>query len=142
MDPDLRQLVEDYAARADAADGVGVAALFIADGVLEVFGTPGDPAPTGRRAGRDEIASAIDTLSRYRTTMHVVANATAAVDGAAATGVVRCTAHHFSDADGAITDRVMHIRYDDRYLRTPEGWRMAHRQVHVLLVEDRPVRTA
>lgn len=139
MDPDLRRLVEEYAARADAADGPGVAALFTGDGVLEIFGTPGDPTPTGRRTGPDEIATAIGTLSRYRTTMHVIANATAEVDGDAGSGAVRCMAHHFSDADGTLTDRVMHIRYDDRYHRTVDGWRIAHRQVHVLLVEDRPV---
>ena len=142
MDPELRRLVEAYAQRADAADGDGVAALFTADGVLEVFGTPGSDAPTGVRAGTEEIARAIDTLSRYRTTMHVVASATAEVTGDEATGETRCMAHHVSGDDGELTDRVMSIRYADRYRRTPAGWRIARREVHVLLVDDRPVHPA
>jgi hypothetical protein len=41
-----------------------------------------------------------------------------------------------------VTDLVWHLRYLDDYVETADGWRFARREVHVDLVERRPLEAA
>lgn len=137
----LRALVDDYARCADRIDGEGLAALFAPDGVLRVC-ERGNPEPVRQRTGRAEIAAAIGGLSRYEVTMHLVANHYVDIDadGTSATGETYCRASHISAVEGgppgARTNHVMNIRYLDRFVRLPEGWRIAERELQVEWTED------
>ncbi len=135
----IRDLVDGYARAVDQPDGQAAAALFTPDGVLRIF-ERGTPAPVREREGREQIASAMEGLRRYDTTLHVVANHYADIDGDTATGETYCLAHHVRDVEGqGDMDFVMAIRYLDRFRRTDEGWRIERRELQVEFTEDRPV---
>lgn len=118
---DLRALVERYAATVDARTFDRFHEVFTPDAVLETA--------RGVRSGLEEIEAAMQGLHRYVSTDHRVGDSSVALDGETATGLVACEAHHVDDT-GA--DRVMTITYHDRYVTTPDGWRIAHRRLEVL----------
>ena len=145
LSPDDRFALSDLVARyADAVDRRtfdGLAEVFVADGVLD----------TGRgvRHGLAEIVAAMAGLHRYVATAHVLGQqllepVTAddpggGPDGDRVRGMTVCTAHHLSDHGDHRTDRVMHIRYHDEYVRTSEGWRIRHRRLEVPWTDTRTV---
>jgi len=129
-------LTVEYAHAADLHDGEAVAAMFADDGVLSV--RTGDGAVVDL-VGRDDIASRLGALDRYRFTSHANANLVVSVDGDRAQGRSRCTAHHFGDVDGRWVDRVAYLRYIDDYVRSDGRWWFGHRIVHIDLEEQRPV---
>lgn len=134
----LRDLVEAYARCADRVDATGLAALFVADGVLRIV-PRGASEPARERIGREAIASAIAGLDRYTATFHFVGNHYVDVDGETATGEVYCIAHHVSGEPGTENDHAMFVRYEDTYRREPDGWRIAERVLRVQWTEDRAV---
>ncbi len=134
----LRNLVESYASFCDQGEPDRVAGLFTEDATLIVALNPGAD-PTAVRNGRTEIAAAMASLSRYWSTMHVIANVSAEIDGDTATGLVGCIAHHIEGPEGERRDRVLHIRYVDGYVRTEGTWRFKRREVRVVAVEKRPL---
>lgn len=134
----IRDLVDAYARAVDRFDGAAAAACFTPDGVLAVF-RGGEQAPVSERTGREAIARAIDGLTRYDVTLHVVANHYVALDGVTAEGETYCLAHHVhATDDGGRADFVMAIRYLDRFRHLGEGWRIERRELHVEFTEDRP----
>ncbi len=136
---EIRQLAADYARGVDVPDGKRVADLFTTDGVLRICHR-GKAEPVAERVGRDAIASAMNGLTRYEKTMHVVANQYIDLAGDSATGETYCLAHHIRDVEGkGAMDYVMAIRYLDEYSRTDEGWKVAVRELQVEFTEDRPV---
>jgi len=139
----LRGLVDQYALRVDSDDPGSAATLFTPAGELRIF-ERGKPEPVRERLGREAIATAMSGLGRYDTTLHVVANHVAHIEGDTATGQTYCLAHHIREVetpDGATApfDHVMAIRYLDRFERTHEGWRIAQRHLQVEFTEDHPV---
>ena len=134
----LRNLIESYANFCDAGEPDRTAALFTEDAELVVILNPGAD-PTSVRRGRSEIASAMAALSRYWSTMHVIANVNQEIDGDTARGRIGCVAHHIEGPEGERRDRVLNIRYTDEYVRTEGTWRFKHREVRVLAVEKRPL---
>ena len=66
---------------------------------------------------------------------HFVGNHRVELDGDAATGDTYCIAHHLTGKD----DYVMHIRYEDTYVRTSAGWRIQTRDLHLLWTANLPV---
>lgn len=130
-----RQALADLAARyAHAVDSRDFAVL------AEVF-TPDATLDTGRavRVGIDEITEAMQGLLRYEVTSHLVGQQLVEPVGTGATGVTYCTAHHLTVDGDHRTDRVMHIHYHDRFVRTPAGWRIASRRLDVRWTDDQPV---
>lgn len=117
----LRALVERYAATVDTRTFERFDEVFTGDAVLETA--------RGVRSGLEEIRAAMQGLHRYVSTDHRVGESSVVLDGETATGFVACEAHHVDDT-GA--DRVMTITYHDRYVATPDGWRIAHRRLEVL----------
>ena len=136
----LRALVDRYASAVDARDADGFAGLFTAGGSLAVYETE-DAEPVVEYRGHDALRSVMDLLRNFSTTFHLMANHTCAVAGDEATGEVYCMAHHIIEgADGGETDLVMYIRYRDAYVRAPEGWRFARRDVMRQWTEERPAQ--
>ena len=137
---EIRRLVDRYAACMDALDLDGFEALWAPDAVLEIH-EDGPAAPaTGRlKAGR-HFHLAFERLAAYQRTLHHVTTHLVHVDGDRASGTTCCEAHHVDRPGGTdATDLVMHIRYEDRFVRHAGSWRFAHRRVGVLLREQRSV---
>jgi ketosteroid isomerase-like protein len=136
---EIRQLAADYARGVDVPDGARVADLFLPDGVLRICHR-GKAEPFSERVGREAIAAAMARLTRYDTTLHVVANQYIDVAGDSAKGEAYCLAHHIRDVEGkGSMDYFMAIRYLDEYTRTDDGWKIAVRELQVEFTEDRPV---
>jgi hypothetical protein len=139
----LRALVESYARGVDRRDLDGVAALFTPDGVLASH--RGDPAVVpelSSRHGRAEIVAALQMLHRYEVTSHLLGQQTLWFDDADADharGETYCLAHHLWERDGERVNRVMSIRYQDRYAREGGEWRFAERRLAIDWQEDRPI---
>jgi hypothetical protein len=127
----LLDLAARYADAVDRRDFALLDAVFLPDGVLD----------TGRgvRDGLIEILAAMEGLRRYEATAHVLGQQLADAAGDGARGVTYCTAHHLADRDGSRTDTVMHIRYHDDFVRTPDGWRIRHRRLELQWTDRRPV---
>ena len=137
----LRQLVEDYARGCDRRQPVAVAGLFTEDGRLirHREGAEAEP-PASDTRGRAAIAELIDGLARYEVTTHFLGQQSLTLDGDTAQGETYCLAHHVYGREGERRNRVMSIRYLDRYRREEPGWRFAERRLAVDWVEDRPLR--
>ena len=139
---EIRALVDEYARFADRIDNEGLAGLFAPDGVLRIFDR-GNPQPVRERIGRAEISEAIKGLSRYEVTMHLVGNHYVVLDGDRAKGETYCRACHIRPVEGDATDErenyVMNIRYLDEFVRSPEGWRIAKRELQLEFAEVFPV---
>ena len=134
----LGRLVKDYAHHVDRRQPEAVAALFTEDGVLAVYdGDPDRVEPDRVRRGRTEILTAMQWMSRYEATTHFLGQQTVDVDGGTATGETYCMAHHITDEDGARRDKVMAIRYLDRYRRVGADWRFEERRLAVDWTDDR-----
>lgn len=134
----LRTLVEAYSFAVDRRDVDAFVELFSPDATLTVHDTDG--ATTGSYSGRGELAALPDRLRRYERTMHLVHNHEVDIAGPEASGEVYCTAHHVSGGGAGSSDRVLAIRYVDRYRRDADRWRFRARQVRLQWVEERPVR--
>jgi len=138
---EIRQLIERYAEAADHADGAAVAALFVADGVLEVWLDPGSQDPTNIRRGTKEIEEAVNWIARYRATHHSISGSVATVDGDRARGETRCVAHHVETPDNGGHDRVLYIRYLDEFARIDARWRFSRRELRLQWVAIHPVES-
>ncbi len=132
----LRALVDAYAAAADTRDVERFVSLFLPDATLSAHRGEDEPAVY---TGAARLAEIPERLGRYRHTLHVVGHHWCDIDGDGAIGEAGCRAHHVSDGDDGATDLVLTIRYHDAYARTPDGWRFARREVHILWTSEHPV---
>jgi ketosteroid isomerase-like protein len=134
----LRELVEAYAHHVDRLDPDAVAALFCHDGVLKIY--EGDPAtvePARVRTGPPEISAALAGLSRYEVTTHFLGQQSVQLAGDTATGETYCMAHHITRTGGERRDKVLSIRYLDRYRRVDTRWCFDERVLVVDWADDR-----
>ncbi len=144
MDPDtrlaLRALVDAYAVAVDQRDAEAFVGVFAPDGILDVLDAEG--RRLGGYRGHAELAQVTERVARYHRTLHLVSThrCVAAPAGEVA-GVAYCEAHHLTPADDGDgwDDRVLSIRYDDRYRHTIDGWAIAGREVHTLWVRSERV---
>ncbi|MCY3850560.1 MAG: nuclear transport factor 2 family protein [Acidimicrobiaceae bacterium] len=129
---ELADLTALYALIVDQRDFARFDEVFTADALLDTG--------RGQRSGLAEIADAMAGLLRYETTSHILGQQLFSVtDDAEIEGVTYCEAHHLRvDGDERI-DHVMHIHYHDRFVPTPDGWRIAHRRLSVPWSADYPV---
>jgi hypothetical protein len=133
----LADLVAGYARAADRRLADESAALFVEDGSYSIVDGGAEPI---RVEGRERMARGFARLSRYEATFHHVGQQTVALAGDRATGETYCIAHHVERADdGSRSVMVMHIRYQDTYVRTLEGWRFEERILMVDWRETRPL---
>jgi SnoaL-like protein len=137
----LRALVDGYAVAVDRRDVAGFLAVFGDDATLATFEPDG--RQRSRYRGHDELAAIPPALARYERTLHLVStHLIEAAPGRSdeAAGTAYCEAHHHRPPDAATgerTDRVLFIRYQDRYARRGPGWRIRAREVHVVWQEER-----
>lgn len=122
-----RALVLQAAALGDAGDALGLANLFTADGQLT--------RPSGATLhGRDEIAASYRDRPAHRLTAHLVCGtlftAVGADEACATSRVLLWTGDTRREAgpNGREADaRQLVGRCVDRFVRRPEGWRIAER---------------
>jgi len=103
------------------------------DLLAEVF-TPDaecDYGALGRPRGVEEITSLIrGTIGDLDATQHLVGNVVVAVDGDAGTADCYLISQHIRAGAPGGEHYLLGGRYSDRVVRTPDGWRIAHRTLH------------
>lgn len=130
----LRELVDAYAMAVDSLDVEWFSSLWTPDAVLAVHDATGET----RRWHGDEIGGMVAGVSRYLRTFHFVGNHRTRMQGTVVSGQTYCFAHHLrkgtDESGGRAHDRVIAIRYDDRFERdAADGrWRFARRDVRML----------
>ena len=135
----LRAVSAQYAAGADQRDSQMFAGAFLPDGVLETYLPGGTGNPSRRYQGQAELEAIPQNLTKYAETFHFLGQSTFTTVEGEATGDVYCIAHHLTkDIDGD-TDRVMYIRYHDRYAKLDGQWRIAVRGVHTDWIDHQAV---
>lgn len=136
---ELRDLVDAYAHCADRRDPQGQAAVFTEDGQVRLHeGDPGAP-PLQTITGRAALAATFaELIARYDATTYLNGQSTVTLDGDAAVGETYCVAHHLAREDGVRVLITMAIRYLDRFVRTPQGWRIAERDLVFDWTDRRP----
>jgi hypothetical protein len=128
----LRNLVDSYAAGCDRRDIDLLRSCFVDGGTNTVHWLDRDATSMTAPKDLERIPTG---LARYDKTFHFVGNHVVDLDGDAASGDAYCFAHHLTGRN----DFVMAIRYEDVYSRTPEGWRIATRDLRLLWTADQPV---
>lgn len=139
---EIRDLAFRYARAADRRDYAEFATLFTPDGT--VSGHNGDPASSPalyEMEGIEVIQQGMRGLEKYETTFHLVANQLLWPETPdRVRGETYCTAHHLETRDdGVRTDYTMFIRYQDRFVRTAEGWRFSERRLWVDFDRQAPI---
>jgi SnoaL-like domain len=138
----LRDLVHRYAAGVDDRQFASVAALFAPDAELLLPEPPDVLEPVRRHSGHQEIRAAIAAVAAVVRTEHAIVGEVydAGPRPHSASGRIACVAHHWTQRADAVIDVVWHLRYDDEYLLTEDGWRFRRRALTVNAVETHPVR--
>jgi len=113
----ISDLLDEYARCVDDRDWEAFAALFLADGVLEVAGV---------RLEGERIVTAGDLLAGYDATHHASANQAIHVDGDRASATARVIATHVPDRRLPAVHGDMGGEYACSLQRTDAGWRFAH----------------
>lgn len=141
---EIQRLLNAYAHHADRRNPVEQAAVFSERGEVQLFeGDPDDVAALQTIRGRDALASTFtDLIAQYEATTYLNGQSDIVVDGDgdgnSATGETYCMAHHLLREDGRRILLTMAIRYLDRFERTTEGWRIAHRSIVFDWTDRRP----
>ena len=116
---EIRDLLARYTYAGDRGRIADLAACFAADGVLEFPGA----SPVGRAAIAASLGSGTRD-PRLTFVRHHITNPAITVEQDSATARSYFTVHADLGPDHSGT-------YDDRLIRTAEGWRFAHRRVRV-----------
>jgi 3-phenylpropionate/cinnamic acid dioxygenase small subunit len=138
----LTDLVHRYAAWVDDRRFDDVAGLFVEDATLSLPDPPRSLVPSAVHRGLDEIGRAITSVAAAARTQHAIVGEVydAGPLEDVARGRISCIAHHWSQRDEQITNVAWHVRYDDQYVRTADGWRFRSRTLTIDAIETRPVR--
>jgi hypothetical protein len=140
----LRRLVDRYAVAMDTADPDVLPELFVPDGSLVVLALGREkPLATFTGTGPDGIGMiAILMKDVYQSTMHSVTTHEATVTGDTATGATYCVAYHVAAGDDGNVLETLGVRYYEQFVRTPDGWRFAQREVTRLWTRSGPASRA
>lgn len=121
----LRDLLVGYYSCIDRYDFAGLRAVFLPDAHLNFHGG------VFNDSGIDKIIKFVSGIQACRVTMHFMGNQNITLNGDSATLETYAMAHHLR-ADGDLErDDVYGLRYQDQAVRTPEGWRVKARIMHV-----------
>ena len=131
----LHDLVHRYAAAVDGRDWDAATDLFVAEGRLRVPDPPRSMSPTTAAVGPAAIRALLEPLGAFAITVHHLTGSTWSADGPdGARGRTTCVAHHVERGERA-PSWIWHLAYADRAVRTPAGWLLAERDLHLRLVE-------
>lgn len=124
-------LTVDYCWAIDGRDWDALRTLFCPDATAELG--------QGTEHGVDAIISRISgVLSAIDSSQHIVANHQVQIDGDCASCRSYLHAQHVRKAASGGRLYVVAGRYEDNLLRTPAGWRIAHRRLVVMWTDGNP----
>jgi hypothetical protein len=113
------------------------------DEIPEVFTPDCELSGVGfQMRGHAELDAGLRKIEMYSATQHCVHNQLTRVDGDRASGEFYCVAAHIHEREGIAYKLDMGIRYEDRYVRTAGGWRIAHRVLNLIWQQDLPLDLA
>jgi 3-phenylpropionate/cinnamic acid dioxygenase small subunit len=125
-DLEIRQLAFRYCRALDTKDWTLLDDVFVADATAEL-GT--STTLVGIDAIRSRIRSALEHLDDSQ---HLVSNHEIAVDGDTATHRCYLQAQHVRRSAVGGPNYIVAGRYEDRLVRTGDGWRISHRTLTVM----------
>lgn len=139
MDEELRHLVDRqqivdvtlaYTYALDAKDWDALDDVFTVDATAYLT-----EELDGREAIKGRVRRALESLDLSQ---HMVANHDVRIDGDSA--VCRCylQAQHVREAAPGPPNFIVAGRYDDRFVRTSVGWRIARRELTIMWTEGNP----
>jgi hypothetical protein len=127
----IRDLAYRYARMVDRRDWSEIPRVFTPD--CELMGTG------FLMRGHAELAAGLRKIDMFSATQHCVHNQVTCLDGDRATGEFYCVANHIHVRDGVEYKLDMGIRYEDRYVRTADGWRLEKRMLNLIWQQDLPL---
>jgi hypothetical protein len=137
IERECERLVTRYCHYVDHGQAERIAELFTKDGAWR--------APGIEMKGHEELRRgfAARQANRGRMSRHVCSNLLVdVIDADTATGVVYLTLYRHDGEEGRRTSPLegpeMVGEYRDRFVRTPDGWRIAERSTHVDFVREAP----
>lgn len=138
----ISDLVHVYASAVDDRRFPEVIELFTEAAELRLPDPPQSLEPIRRHYGRNGVRTAMAALAQVTRTEHAIVGEVyaRASDSDSALGRIACIAHHWTVAGESVTDVVWHLRYDDEYLRTANGWRIHARALTINAIETPAVR--
>ena len=138
----LSDLVHRYAAYVDDRRFDDVVGLFVKDATLSLPDPPRSLKPAATHRGHDEIGRAVTAIAAVTRTQHAIVGEVYDTGPSedVARGRISAVAHHWHQRDADVTDAAWHLRYDDEYVRTPDGWRFRSRALTIDAIETPPVR--
>ena len=115
-----------YCRALDTKDWPQLDTVFIADATADLASTP-------ELIGREAIVQRIRTaLAHLDESQHLVGNHEVTIEGDTATHCCYVQAQHVRLAADGGPNYLIGGRYEDRLVRTAEGWRIAHRTLIVM----------
>ena len=127
----LRKLAYRYASMIDRRDWSQISQVFTEEARLE--------GPGYSMEGHEALTAGLGTIDMFQATMHCVHNQMAEISGDTATGEIYCVANHLHEKQGVAYKLDMGIRYEDRYERGPDGWRIAERTLNMIWQQELPL---
>jgi ketosteroid isomerase-like protein len=132
---DEREIVRvalTYCRALDTCDWDLLATVFVPDATARL----GSPA---HLTGSDEIIDRCrSALSPLELSQHLVGNHEVVVDGDSATHRCYLHAQHVRASVGGEPNYIVAGRYEDRFVRTGDGWRIAHRDLVTMWTAGNP----
>jgi ketosteroid isomerase-like protein len=125
----LERLTEDYAHATDRREAAGAASLFTEDGLLAIFMDGAGSPPARQHRGRQAIAAAIASVSRYDVTTHFLGQRSFEVDGDQARGETYCLACHVRTKPGRLVNVLLSVRYLDSCVQRDGRWLFRERRL-------------
>lgn len=127
----LRKLAYRYARMVDRRDWDEIPLVFSSDARLE--------GPGYAMNGHAELRAGLQTIDMFSATLHCVHNHWFDVAGGEATGELYCVANHLLEKEGTPFKLDMGIRYEDRYRREGELWKITSRILHLVWQQELPL---
>lgn len=130
---DVVAVATRYCRALDTKDWPLLTTVFLADATADLS-TP------SLLVGVDAITARIRTaLENLDDCQHLVGNHEVTIDGDSATHRCYLQAQHIRQAAVGGPNYLVGGRYEDRMVRTPEGWRIAHRTLTVMWTDGNVV---
>ena len=124
----VSDLLAAYCSALDAQDWARLREVFVPDAECD-YGTLGNPK------GADAIVSLVSsTLTGLDATQHLVGNVVVRLNGDRASADCYLISQHVRTGTPGGDHYLLGGRYEDRLVRTPEGWRIAFRRLHRMWV--------
>jgi ketosteroid isomerase-like protein len=129
---EITEICYRYGLAIDTRDWAALAALFTPD--AEAFYLDMPPAH-GYQAIEDTCRAALTPLSA---TQHLISNVVVRLDGDRASSSCYLQAQHVKTGTPGGDQFIIAGRYDDRLVRTPDGWRIRERTLAIMWTDGNP----